>query len=266
MAILSNGLIVYPGAGRVDAVDSAGRTVWQYPVMDPPLSADNVLNDGGHPPMGKFWLDSGIAVGADGTFYACAVDEPGNERRANSRLIALAPDGTYKWEFRTRTLSFNRAAPVISTDETVYFGSGDGTLYALSLNGTKKWAVNTGAEIVATMLAEDGTIYVVNSGALIAVSPEGKLLTRNPIAGILETPHTQVMAISLEQRKVLTKIPFDTSVATFPTLAPDGTVYVGSHGGKIMAFAGTHGGLMNSPWPKFQGDLANSGRSPRSTH
>jgi hypothetical protein len=28
-----------------------------------------------------------------------------------------------------------------------------------------------------------------------------------------------------------------------------------------VAFAGAHGGLMHSPWPKFQGDIANSGRS-----
>jgi hypothetical protein len=68
--------------------------------------------------------------------------------------------------------------------------------------------------------------------------------------------------VSVEQRKVLTKIPVVERVESSPTLAPDGTIYIGSHGGKIVAFAGTHGGLMNSPWPKFQGDLANSGRSP----
>jgi outer membrane protein assembly factor BamB len=261
VAILPNGLIVYPGAGRMDAVDSTGTIVWQYPVMDPPLSADMILQNGGQVPFGNFWLDSGIAVGADGTLYACAVDEPGGERRVNSRLIALTLDGSYKWEFRTKTLSLNRATPVIATDGTVYFGSGDGTLYALSSDGTKRWAVNTNAPIVATILSEDGTVYVLNSATLIAVSPEGKLLTRNPIAGILEPPRTQVIAVSVEQRRVLTKIPVDETVESSPTLAPDGTIYVGSHGGKIVAFAGTHGGLMNSPWPKFQGDLANSGRS-----
>jgi len=261
VAILPNGLIVYPGVGRMNAVDSMGRTVWQYPVMDPPLSVDMILKNGGQVPAGNFWLDSGIAVGADGTLYACAVDEPGGERRVDSRLVALAPDGTYKWEFKTKTLSFNRATPVIATDGTVYFGSGDGMLYALSSDGTQRWAVNTGGAIVATMLAEDGTIYVLNIDALIAVSPEGKLLTTNPIAGILEPPRTQVIMASVEQRKVLTKTPFIERVESSPTLAPDGTIYVGSHGGNVMAFAGTHGGLMHSPWPKFQGDIANSGRS-----
>jgi len=262
VTILPNGLIVSPGAGRMDAVDSTGRIVWQYPAMNPPLSADLFISNDGQAPLGNFWLDSGIAVGADGTLYACAVDEPGNERRTNSRLVALTSDGRYKWEFHAGTLSVNRATPVIATDGTVYFGSGNAMLYALSSDGKKKWAVNTGADILAMMLAEDGTVYVLNSSALVAVSPDGKLLTRNPIAQLVEPPRAQVIAISTEERKVLTKLPADTSVSPSPTLAADGTVYVGSHGGKIVAFAGTHGGLMNSPWPKFQSDLANSGRSP----
>ena len=92
-------------------------------------------------------------------------------------------------------------------------------------------AVNTGAAIIATILSQDGTLYVLNSGALIAVSPEGKLLTKDPIAGIVELPRTQVILVSVEQRKVLTKIPVVERVESSPTLAPDGTIYVGSHGG-----------------------------------
>jgi len=260
VAILPSGLIVYPGAGRLEAVDSRGTIVWQYPVMDPPLSVD-MLHNGGQVQAGTFWLDSGIAVGADGALYVCGVDQPGNERRANSRLVALAPDGTLKWEFHTGTLSFNRATPVIATDGTIYFGSGNGWLYALNSDGLKRWAVSTGSEIVATMLAEDGTVYVLNRGDLIAISQEGKMLSQTPISEILEKPRVQVIAYSIEQRKVLTKLPFDTSVGTSPTLAADGTIYVGTHAGKIIAFAGTHGGLMNSPWPKFQANVANSGRS-----
>lgn len=261
VAILPNGLIVYPGAGRIDAVDSSGVIVWQYPAMDSPVSADLVLNNGGQIPVGNFWLDSGIAVGADGTLYACAVDEPGGARRANARLIALTADGTYKWEFRTKTLSLNRATPVIATDGTVYFGSGDGMLYSLSSDGTQRWAANTGAAIVATLLAEDGTVYVLNTDGLVSISPDGKLLTRNLIAGILEPAPNRVAVISVQQRKALTRTPILESAESSPTLGPDGTIYVASHAGQIIAFAGTHGGLMNSPWPKFQRDLANTGRS-----
>jgi outer membrane protein assembly factor BamB len=176
VGILSSGLIVYPGVGRVDAVDSRGITVWQYPVMDPPLSTDTLLANDGHPPSGNFWLGSGIAVAADGTFYAGVND---------SGLVAFTPAGTYLWQFKTKPRAINWANPVIAADGTIYFGSGDGSLYALNSDGTQKWAVDTGAGIAAStpMLAEDGTIYFANSTALIAVSPEGKVLAGVPIIG-----------------------------------------------------------------------------------
>jgi outer membrane protein assembly factor BamB len=224
-SILPNGLLVYPGVGRIDAVDSTGRTEWQYPVMNPPLSVDMITK--GRIPQGDFWLDSGIAVGLDGTIYACAT---------GSRLVALSPDGTYKWEFKTKTHSSNRASPVIAADGTIYFASGDGSVYALNLDGTQKWAVDTGGPIVATpMVAVDGTVYVLNGTAFMAVSPEGKIVTTTAFSGGAEAS---------------------------PTLGPDGTIYAASRLGKIVALAGTHGPLMTtSSWPKFQADLANSGRA-----
>ncbi len=228
VSILPNGLIVYPGNGRIDAADSTGRTQWEYPVMNPPLSVDMITRTGGRIPAGNFWLDSPIAVALDGTLYACAT---------GSRLVALAPDGTYKWEFKTKVYSNNKSSPVISADRTIYFGGADGTLYAMNPDGTQKWATNTGGPIAATpVVTEDETVYVVNGEGLVAVSPEGEILEKATLGGAVDSS---------------------------PTLAPDGTVYVASRAGKIVAFAGTHRGLMNSPWPKFQADLANSGRAPR---
>jgi outer membrane protein assembly factor BamB len=226
VSILANGLVVYPGNGRIDAADFSGRTEWEYPVMDPPLSVDMIIAK--RIPSGNFWLDSGIAVALDGTFYACV---------AGSGLVALAPDGTFKWEFKPKVYSVSKATPVISADRTIYFASGNGTLYALNADGSQKWATDTGALIAATpVLAADETIYVVNGAGLVAVSPQGKILEKVALAG---------------------------GFVSSPTLAPDGTLYVASSAGKIMAFAATHGGLMNSPWPKFQADLANTGRAPR---
>lgn len=224
VSILSGGLVVYPGVGRVDAVDSDGRTSWQYPAIDPPLTVDYLMQHGGHPPTGNFWLESGIAVALDGTLYAGA---------ATSRMVALSSGGRLLWEFKTKPGVINRATPVIADDGSIFFGSGDGSLYALNSDGTQKWAVDTGGSIVATpLLAADGTIYVANNGELIAMSREGKILAR---------------------------VALQAPVESAPTLAPDGTVYVATRSGQITAFAGNHGGLMNSAWPKFQAGLRNSG-------
>jgi outer membrane protein assembly factor BamB len=58
-----------------------------------------------------------IALGADGTIYACA-----------EILYAIKPDGTLKWKAEAVTEPFG---PVIAADGTLYVGGGDGILYAL---------------------------------------------------------------------------------------------------------------------------------------
>jgi eukaryotic-like serine/threonine-protein kinase len=198
---LGNGLIVYTGAGRLDAVDSTGRIQWQHPVMNPPLTVDTLPTSGGHVPVGNFWLDSAMAVGDDSTLYFCAVD---------SRFIALTADGQLRWEFKTKTHSVNHASPVIAADGTIYFGSGDGTLYALRPDGTPKWTFDTvGGPFSATpLLAEDEPIYAVNDAGLFAISPAGKVLAQATVGG---------------------------SVGSSPTIAPDGTVYVAGRTGKLVA-------------------------------
>jgi outer membrane protein assembly factor BamB len=224
---LANGLVVYTDAGRLTAVDSTGRIQWQYPVMNPPLTVDMITKNGGHVPMGNFWLDSAMAVGDEGTLYFCAVD---------SRLIALSADGQFLWEFKTKNHSVNHASPVIAADRTIYFASGDGTVYALYPGGKVQWAFDSaGGPFAATpLLAEDGTIYAANDGGVYAISSEGKLLAQAVVSG---------------------------GVAASPTLGSDGTIYVAGHGGTIVALAGGHGGLQNSAWPKFQAGPANSGRA-----
>ena len=76
--------------------------------------------------------------------------------------------------------------------------------------------------------------YVLSEDTLAAISPEGKLLSKVAVPG----GHFS------------------------PTLAADGTLYVPLRTGKVIAFATTHGPLLlSSPWPKFQHDVANSGRA-----
>lgn len=225
--LLPNRLILHPGNGRLEAVDSTGRTQWEYPAPNPPVTVDMLLANGGRAPAGNFWLDSAMAVAADGTIYAAA---------SGSRLVALTGDGAFKWEFKTRMQSLNRATPVIAPDGTVYFGSGEGILYALNSDGILKWTANlNGAVAASPLLAEDETIFMISGSTLVAVSPDGRVIAEAAIGG---------------------------SVESSPTLAPEGTIYVATSGGRILAFAGGHGPLLDSPWPKFQWDLSNSGRAP----
>lgn len=49
-------------------------------------------------------------------------------------------------------------------------------------------------------------------------------------------------------------------VYSSPAIGQDGTIYVGSWDGNLYAIASDSEGLANSPWPKFRGNLRNTGR------
>lgn len=223
IVILPNGLVAHLGRGRLQAAGSDGRDAWQYPE----LTQQAIEKNNGFPPPGNFWLDSAMAVGSDGTIYACA---------KNLHLVAIGADGQLKWAFKPpRDCAGKRAAPVIASDGTVYFFNWDGAFYAVNPDGTQKAAMHIPGLIdVTPVLAEDGTIFGVSGSVLLAISPDGKVTAESQIG---------------------------VGVTSAPTIGRDGTFYVATLSGKIMAFDGGHGGLMDSPWPKFQHDLANTGRA-----
>lgn len=224
-AISPGGTVLYPGSGRINAVDYLGKNVWRYPALATPYF-EAVRDNRGRPPDGGLWLESPIAVNSDGTIYATADYE---------RLIALKPDGTLKWEFMARGSGRCTESPVIAGDGTVYFGGGDGTLYALNPDGTKKWTLPTGSNIsAAPLLADDGTIFIANQTGTLLVSPEGRLLNRIPRGSL--------------------------AVSSF-AMGSDGTLYVAYGMGMIDAYSMTHGGLMRSAWPKLQHDSRNTGHA-----
>lgn len=220
IVVLPDGRVVYPGAGWVRAVDKLGRLSWQYPAV-----ADGLPDVYGQR-TGTFMIESPLAVGSDGTLYLVA---------QFGRLIALSPDGTMKWEFRTKNQGGDPASPLVASDGAIYFAAGNGTLYALNPDGSQKWQLATGSAITVTpVLAQDGTIFLVNQSDLHAISPVGK---------------------------VLTKMSLNFASVSSLTLGDDGTLYLAFTAGIIKAYAAGHGGLMQGPWPKFQHDQANSGRA-----
>jgi outer membrane protein assembly factor BamB len=80
---------------KTDCGGLDGTNPMAISVMNPPLTTDMITKNGGHVPVGDFWLDSAMAVGDESTLYFCAVD---------SRLIALTADGQFLWESKRRTI------------------------------------------------------------------------------------------------------------------------------------------------------------------
>lgn len=123
-------------------------------------------------------------------------------------------DGTVKWTFETG--DGIESSPVIDSSGTVYFGSHDGYLYALNPNGTLKWKFEIAKpvyderwrgykSIMATpAIDSNGTIYINGaSNYLHAINPDGT-------------------------EKWSFYIKWHNDFWNSPTIAPDGTIYIGT--------------------------------------
>ncbi|MBI3943414.1 MAG: PQQ-like beta-propeller repeat protein [Chloroflexi bacterium] len=109
------------------------------------------------------------------------------------------------------------SSPVIGPDQTIYFGSWNGLLYAVNpATHNVKWSFDPHGEISSTpAVGPDGTVYFGTwQNSVYAVNPDG---TRrwHFSTGAADT---------------------DSWVSSSPTLSPDGlTVYIGSYNDKLYA-------------------------------
>jgi outer membrane protein assembly factor BamB len=145
-------------------------------------------------------------VGEDGTVYVGSDD---------GKLHALAPDGSEKWSYLTRGAV--RTTPAIGPDETVLTGGGESSdryLYALGPDGDLRWEYDAGGWInFAPTIDADGVAYVATqAGVLHAVGPDGQVRWTEPY---------------------LRNEPWDAST---PAIAADGTIWIGTWEGDLVAF------------------------------
>jgi outer membrane protein assembly factor BamB len=107
-------------------------------------------------------ITSDPAIADDGTVYIGSQDD---------YLYAMWPNGTLRWRFGTGSMIMG--PPSIADDGTIYIASWDDYLYALYPNGTRKWKYKIGVGSANNpSIASDGTIYVGHD-ALYAVNPDG---------------------------------------------------------------------------------------------
>src|SRR5262249_1397027 len=146
------------------------------------------------------------------------------------------------------------SSPAVAPDGTIYFGSGDGRLYALNPDGTVKWTFTTSTTIESSpTIAPDGTIYISNDTPnLYAVNQDGSqnwmfhpcspglfggcgsLATNGaPAIGADGTVYFSAGALFAVHpadgsQAWLTTLDTNATAAGAPIVGSDGTIYVGS--------------------------------------
>ena len=140
------------------------------------------------------------------SMFRCDLQHTGRSPYVGSQTSTL------DWKFETGDSVVS--SPAIAKDGTIYVGSADGYLYAISADGTLNWKFETGDSVVSSpAIATNGTIYVGSrDGYLYAISVDGTLRWK-----------------------------FETgdSVFSSPAVATNGTIYVGSADGHLYAISPT---------------------------
>jgi outer membrane protein assembly factor BamB len=159
-------------------------------------------------------LEKGSIPGFRGTSFARSAAWPMFQHdpahTGRSQYGTTADRGTLRWKFKTAGPV--DSSPAIGADGTIYVGADDGNLYAVNPDGTKKWKLPIGGQVIsisAPAIGADGTIYLGSvhaagglfQGNLYAVNPDGTLKWKFGTGGL---------------------------VTSAPAVGADGTIYVGA--------------------------------------
>jgi outer membrane protein assembly factor BamB len=125
-----------------------------------------------------------------------------------SQADTSANKGKQKWTFASSGTV--QSSPAAGPDGTIYFGSNDNNLYAVTPDGKQKWKFATGGAVTSSpALGTDGTIYFGSwDKNLYAVTPDGKLKWKFATGDL---------------------------VLSSPAVGGDGTIYVGSNDRNLYA-------------------------------
>lgn len=221
------------------AVDSSdGRIIWKYRtnwciISSPALIEDETIyvgskdhhlyafrNDLQGPrwafPTGTFYdghlVDASPAVGVDGTIYVGS-DQYGAFGKppvpVDTGFWAVNPDGRGKWALSVG--NGVESSPAIGADGTIYFGSYDSCVYAVTDSGTHgevKWKFRTGGVVDGSPTIDDeGIVYFGSRDSTVyAMRPDGTVKWSYKTGGGIESS---------------------------PTIDNDGRLYIGAFDGKV---------------------------------
>lgn len=142
------------------------------------------------------------------------------------------------------------STPAVGTDGTVYFGTFDGYLYALTPEGAERWEFQAGREVKSSpAVADDGTIYFGSRDRhFYAVTPEGKLKWKFTTGAWIDSSaaiatNGTVYFGSWDKNfyalhpdgSLKWKFAVGSIIDSSPAIGVDGTIYFGAHDKKFYA-------------------------------
>jgi outer membrane protein assembly factor BamB len=160
-AVAPNGQIKWISMhGRYTAVASVAsdETFYIYGTLYPPGGKEDIglhalsPKDGSAKWSYKIDGPTPIAIGTDGIIYIGS--------KTDGKFYAVNPkDGAKIWEYPKDGSIPVSTAPIVDADNTIYFGTEDRKLYALSSDGSLKWKFEVASPIASILAIGDGTIY-----------------------------------------------------------------------------------------------------------
>ena len=200
-----------------------------------------------------------------GVYYSPAIDAGGNVYiGVNEKLYSYSADGAQNWSIEIGTPSLT-GSPAIGADGTIYIGSANGDVHAISLEGEEEpnWPFKPPgydggyAGTTSPALGIDGTIYIgTTKGDLHAISRDGNEKPNWPFhtgAAIMSSPAIDqdgMIYFGSDDGKIYALNPdgserwsYETEdlVRSSPAIDEYGTIYIGSDDGKIYAIDATGG-------------------------
>jgi hypothetical protein len=164
-------------------------------------------------------------------------------------LVAQTP-GTLKWQIDLNESSYY-STPAIGDDSTIYVG-GEDSLFAVSSDGQKKWALYLGSDLNTPAISQTKTIYVTTrNGMLYSITSDGiknweldmnsYIYSCSPSIGYdgtlyLASDDHNLYAINPD-KTIRWKVNIGMNTGANPSISFDGTIYIGSRDGTLYAIS-----------------------------
>ena len=179
----------------------------------------------------------------------------------------VAAPGNHAVVVKYQTGGWVESSPAIGADGTVYVGSNDGNLYALSTaDGSRMWQYQTrgsvssspaiGADFTVYVGSDDGNLYALSTvspdaGSLNWQYPTGGAIRSSPAIGADGTVYVgsddhnlyALIPDGPDEDRLKWQQPTGGAIRSSPAIGADGTVYVGSNDGNLYAFSPSDGSV-----------------------